>query len=100
MYNRKRDESPFEPSTIEAVWQKGTVVPGNDPNVFRKDTCGHFIRKDAYGNTNHAYGWEVDHIKPKAKGGGDELSNLQPLYWDNNRAKSDDYPNWSCKYTS
>lgn len=32
---------------------------------------------------------EVDHIKPKAKGGDDDLGNLQPLCRPCHRAKSD-----------
>jgi hypothetical protein len=27
------------------------------------------------------------------------LNNLQPLQWENNRHKGDNYPNWSCKIT-
>jgi len=41
---------------------------------------------------------EIDHIKPVAKGGGDELENLQPLYWKTNRAKSDSWPVTSRDY--
>ncbi len=53
------------------------------------------MKRSEYGNTNSDHGWEVDHEKPVARGGSDDLSNLQPLQWDNNRKKSDAYP-WSC----
>jgi 5-methylcytosine-specific restriction endonuclease McrA len=35
------------------------------------------------------YGWEIDHIIPVACHGSDLLTNLQPLYWKNNRRKGD-----------
>ena len=49
------------------------------------------MKYEDYGNTSSKHGWEVDHIKPVSKGGTDDLSNLQPLQWDNNRKKSDTY---------
>lgn len=86
----------FSESQKLAVWRKGKIIPGRDPNVERADKCGARMIYTNHGKTV-ATGWEIDHIKPKSKGGGDDLNNLQPLQWENNRHKGDDYPNWSCK---
>jgi len=77
----------FSEETIKKFWEKGHVVPGNDPNVYRKDDCKAWIRRGHYGNRKSQYGWEIDHIKPESEGGGDELSNLRPLQWQNNARK-------------
>jgi hypothetical protein len=87
-------EKRFDTATLLAVWRKGRVIDGFDSAVWRHDMCGSVMKYADYGETSK-HGWEVDHIKPVAKGGTDDLSNLQPLYWENNRRKGDTYP-WSC----
>lgn len=92
--NTKSDGKSFDEATIEAVWRKGT--PEDNYSSFRKDVCGASMHRPRYGKQEQ-WGWEIDHVKPVLKGGTDDLDNLQPLQWENNRHQGDDYPNWSCK---
>lgn len=89
--------STFDPATVQRVWEKGLSVYGVDGSTWRKDACGAWINREQYGNEGSPYGWDVDHICPKALGGGDNEANLQPLQWKNNRVyKNDTYP-WKCQ---
>jgi hypothetical protein len=49
--------------------------------------CDGKIRRNHYGRTDSPYGWEADHNKPKARGGSDKLTNLQPAHPRCNRSK-------------
>jgi 5-methylcytosine-specific restriction endonuclease McrA len=72
------------PETVQAVWNKATIVPGYNAALIRKDRCGAWIKRNDHGLRNSSYGWEVHHITPIAIGGSDTLSNLMPLHWQNN----------------
>ncbi len=80
----------FGDSRKLAVWQKGQTVIGYDSSEYRLDSHGSWMRYSEYGQMT-TYGWEIDHINPS---GPDELWNLQPLFWRNNRRKSDNPPSF------
>jgi hypothetical protein len=86
--NTTRSGGSFGGLQLLAVWNKATTIPGTDSMQVRKDPCGAVIHWNKYGDTT-LHGWEVDHIKPVSAGGTDDLSNLQPLQWQNNRRKGD-----------
>jgi len=76
----------FNDEDINKVWNKGREISGKDPDNLRQDACGTSMKKDDYGDRDSQLGWEIDHKNPE---GGDDLSNLQPLQWENNVNKSD-----------
>lgn len=90
----------FTKEQIEAVWQKATIMPNNDPNVFRQDYAGAWIKRDQYDRPDTKYGWTINLNKPIRVGGTEELSNCYPLHWRNAQAKGDSYPSWTLVLSS
>jgi 5-methylcytosine-specific restriction endonuclease McrA len=74
--------------TKDDVWEKGHTVQNCDKSQWRKDDADAWIQYSDYGNTDSIYGWEIDHITSLDHKGEDILSNVRPLQWENNRAKS------------
>jgi hypothetical protein len=81
----------FDSATEQAVWEKGRAIQGFNPDSFRYDMCGAVMVRSGI-NVFKPDGWEIDHIIPVARGGTDDLSNLQPLTVEHNRMKGNQHP--------
>ncbi len=80
----------FSQTRIDQVWDKGEVIRGKNPDLYRKDMFGNTMYKPSYGKYT-PMGWNIDHSKPQSKGGTDHLNNLQPMNSRANSSKNDKY---------
>jgi CRISPR/Cas system Type II protein with McrA/HNH and RuvC-like nuclease domain len=69
------------------LWKK---TFGNETEAT--DFAGRLMRKSEYGNEESLYGWNIDHICPKANGGKDSDDNKQIVNIKTNVEKGDDFP--------
>lgn len=47
----------YDAEVIRRVWSLAQVVPGNDPEVWRKDEFGAWIHRREYRNRHSEFGW-------------------------------------------
>jgi hypothetical protein len=81
----------FDETRLRQIWEKGAIVRGKDPNLYRMDIFGNLMYWHSYG-LDTPMGWSVDHSKPVSKGGTHHLNNLQPMQTTANKSKGNKYP--------
>lgn len=92
----------------ERMWRKAAVIDGYNPACIRQDACGAWIKYDLYGQRDHAYGWEIDHIAPLSllqklhvpEEQWDNELNLRPINCSNNLTKCNDFPVYTAALTA
>jgi len=52
-------ERGYSSEIVQSVWETAQVVPGNDPQVWRRDESGAWIHRLAYRNRRSEFGWEI-----------------------------------------
>lgn len=85
---RREDLSVPGEKPIDKVWAKAKKAPGMDSERYRLDPYGNLMFRPSYGKES-PMGWEIDHIKPKVRGGSDDIRNLQALNTAKNCQKGD-----------
>jgi hypothetical protein len=76
-----------------ACWARTSPVSGQ-PNAweFRKDCMGNLVRYADFGNRHSPFGWEIDYIVPRSRGGSSDPENVQVLHWKANAARAERLP--------
>jgi hypothetical protein len=62
---------------IQRIWEKARGMTELSSELWRKDECGAWIKRDQYGHTHSEFGWKVENVSP---GGPEVLENLRPFH--------------------
>ncbi len=70
----------FDNETVQSVWEKARATNDQNPDEWRKDECGAWIKFDQYGHQASEYGWKIESIKA---GDQQKVENLRPFQHEN-----------------
>lgn len=75
----RRSCSGYEREVILSVWEYAEIVPGNDPDLWRKDEFGAWIHRLDYGRRGSRFGWEI--FDPGAGRRSQGVYVMRPMQW-------------------
>lgn len=92
---------------IKEVWEKATIIPGVDKDLYRKDYAGAWMFFGGFVNLSEdtsvnfrSYSWTIMQNKPLSQKGTNDLENLSPMNVMNALTKGQSYPKWKTKISS
>ena len=71
----------YDADIVRSVWALAQTVPGNDPEVWRKDEFGAWIHRQEYRSRHSEFGWEIADYGYSRRALG--LASLRPMQWQN-----------------
>ena len=84
---------------IQEIWEKAVIQDNNNPEMYRKDYAGAWIKRDQYGMKTD-FGWVKEYIVPIKNGGDSESFNVMPVNWRNHKDRNDAYPTWTTYWSA
>ncbi len=81
LYPAQDMERGYGSEIVQSVWETAQIVPGNDPQVWRRDESGAWIHRLAYRNRRSEFGWEIADCAYTLRAFG--LAALRPMQWQN-----------------
>ncbi|MEM7602608.1 MAG: hypothetical protein AAF357_14480 [Verrucomicrobiota bacterium] len=69
----------YEREVVENVWNFAEIVHGNDPDLWRKDEWGNWIRRLDYGKRESEFGWEI--FDPGIGRHSQGVFMMRPMQW-------------------
>ena len=81
---------------IRRVWEKASTIPGQDPETYRTDMSGTWIRLKDFNNEDSVYGWTLYSVDG-AEQNIQNISRLIPLHTFKNESISGTLPGTASK---
>lgn len=69
----------YDREVVESVWNFAEVIRGNDPDLWRKDEWGNWIRRLDYGSRDSQFGWEI--FDPGIGRHSQGVYAMRPMQW-------------------
>lgn len=69
----------YERELIQSVWEFAEIIPGNDPEIWRKDEFGDWIYRFDYGRRSSEFGWEI--FDPGVGRHAQGVYAMRPMQW-------------------
>jgi hypothetical protein len=67
----------FSEELIQQVWETARGMTELSPEVWRRDECGAWIRREHYGHEHSEFGWKILNVSP---GEPDVPANLRSFH--------------------
>lgn len=69
----------LDAALVNRVWEQARATPEFDPDEWRQDQCGAWIRRDQYDNAASEFGWRILDVVPDHPGDPETLRAFHTL---------------------